>query len=261
MHVVRRATEQDLGDIVRLSELWASENNTYGLAPNAISDLTPRIGDYLFVAYNDSQIVGYIMGTDHVSKGTAVIPQGERYVEIEEVYVHPDRRSAGIGHDLVDRLLVEAESRGDVAKTTLSIPYPYPDGAAETWIASTHEAFEAGRSSVFGITDKLTHRLIGCMTLRIDTPHRRAELAYWLGKPYWGKGYTTEAARRVVGYGFDELRLNRIWAAAFVSNPASSAVMRKVGMKHEGVLRQHVVKWDEPVDVDFYGVLRTHYCK
>lgn len=42
----------------------------------------------------------------------AVIPQGKRYIEIDEVYVHPEYRSAGVGHQLVDRLLTEAESEG-----------------------------------------------------------------------------------------------------------------------------------------------------
>ncbi|MFB5188719.1 GNAT family N-acetyltransferase [Alicyclobacillus fastidiosus] len=81
------------------------------------------------------------------------------------------------------------------------------------------------------------------------------------GKPFWGNGYATEAARRIVSYGFEELKLNRIWAAAFMRNPASSNVMKKVGMKQEGILKQHVVKWDHPEDLGYYGILRDDYCR
>lgn len=112
MHLVRRATEEDLSKVVRLSELWASENITHGLTPNSLNDLKPELGDYFFVANNDSETIGYIYGTVHINEGTAVISQGEKYLEIDEVYVHPDYRDDGIGHELVEQLLDEAERQG-----------------------------------------------------------------------------------------------------------------------------------------------------
>ena len=58
-----------------------------------------------------------------------------------------------------------------------------------------------------------------------------------------------------VSFGFQELGLNRIWAAAFVSNPASSNVMKKVGMKQEGIFREHVIKWGRAEDLVYYAIL------
>ncbi|WP_369125268.1 GNAT family N-acetyltransferase [Alicyclobacillus fastidiosus] len=76
-----------------------------------MSDLLPKLDGYFFVADKDGQIVGYIFATTHVSEGTAV-PQGKKFLEIDEVYVHPDYRTDGIGHKLVDHLLAEARSHG-----------------------------------------------------------------------------------------------------------------------------------------------------
>ena len=137
----------------------------------------------------------------------------------------------------------------EVALNTLLIPHPYPDGAAESWIASHGQ----GGELVFAIDDG---QLVGAMGLIIDRLHDRAEIGYWIGVPFWGRGYATEAAAAVVRCGFEEHRVNRIFAQVFRRNPASARVLQKVGMRYEGTLRQHVKKWDEYVDVDSYGILR-----
>jgi RimJ/RimL family protein N-acetyltransferase len=99
-------------------------------------------------------------------------------------------------------------------------------------------------------------RLCGGVGLHPETPHHHAELGYWIGVPYWGNGYATEAAKAVVRYGFEHLKLNRIFAHHFKHNPASGKVLRKIGMKHEGCMRQHVLKWGQFVDLELYSILR-----
>jgi len=93
--------------------------------------------------------------------------------------------------------------------------------------------------------------------VRIEPDHRRAELGYWVGVPYWGNGYATEAARAVVKYGFGTLGLHRIFASHFANNPASARVLRKIGMRYEGRLRGHVLKWGEFLDLEMYGMLAS----
>lgn len=100
--------------------------------------------------------------------------------------------------------------------------------------------------------------LIGAIGLEIHPKHRRAEVGYWIGKDYWGQGFATEALKVVLAYGFSR-GINRIWAEHFANNPASGRVMQKAGMKHEGTLRQHMVKWDRPVDCEVYGVLASEF--
>ncbi|NWG16704.1 MAG: GNAT family N-acetyltransferase [Chloroflexi bacterium] len=146
-----------------------------------------------------------------------------------------------------------------IAATTLSIPHPYPDGAAEAWIRGTHESFERGEDYVFAIIRKSSGVFLGTIRLGIQTEHQRGELGYWIGKPYWGQGYATEAVSRVIRFGFLERQLNRIHASYFTTNPASARVMQKAGMKYEGILRQHIRKNGELIDLGLYGLLRSEY--
>ncbi len=147
----------------------------------------------------------------------------------------------------------------DVAAMTLLIPHPYEDGIAEAWIGLHQERFENGQEIVFAITLKASAELIGAIGLVPNPHHDLAGLGYWLGKPYWNHGYCTEAAREVLRYAFTELRLNRVQAHHFSHNPASGRVMQKVGMRHEGTLRQHVKKWGEFYDNETYGILRSEF--
>ena len=99
---------------------------------------------------------------------------------------------------------------------------------------------------------------MGCIGLRdIDRTHLQAELGYWIGVPYWGQGFATEAARAVVGYGFEMLGLNRIYAHHMTRNPSSGRVLERIGMRREGVLRERVLKWGRFEDVVIYAVLRS----
>ena len=146
-----------------------------------------------------------------------------------------------------------------VAEFTLNIPHPYPDGAAEKWIASHQPKYEKGELVNFAITLRSDGELIGAVGLTLVSAHLRGEIGYWIGKPYWGQVYCTEAARAVVRYGFDVLRVNRIESRHFAGNPASGRVMQKLGMSPEGCLRQHVRKEGEFVDMVLYGLLRSDH--
>jgi ribosomal-protein-alanine N-acetyltransferase len=143
----------------------------------------------------------------------------------------------------------------EVADTTLTIPHPYPEGAAEEWIALHGEAYARGASATFAITVRETGEMAGAIGLVIDRAHLHAELGYWVGVPYWGRGYCTEAAREVARFALGPLGMARVYACHFVRNPASGAVMRRIGMRREGSFRRHVRKWGRLEDVDYYGLL------
>ncbi len=148
-----------------------------------------------------------------------------------------------------------------IADTTLNIPHPYEDGMAEEWISTHQPKFEAGGLVNFAIVLRGTGELIGAMGLVIAARFERAELGYWIGKPYWGNGYCTEAGRAVFHYGFSTLKLNRIHASHLTRNPASGRVMQKLGMVHEGRARQHVKRWDRFEDLELYGLLRDEWSR
>jgi len=143
----------------------------------------------------------------------------------------------------------------EIANTTLNIPHPYEDGMAEAWIRTHAPRYAADELATYAITLRDSEELVGAVGLVIDRAHARAELGYWIGVPYWNHGYATEAARELVRFGFEDLALQRIHAAHLVRNPASGRVMQKAGMRHEGRLRHHIVKWGVYEDVDVYGIL------
>ncbi|MED1300725.1 GNAT family N-acetyltransferase [[Bacillus thuringiensis] serovar konkukian] len=161
---------------------------------------------------------------------------------------------------LYDALVIEKLAGDyDVAKTTLSIPNPYPKGSAKDFITHMLQAETDKKVVIFSILAKNTKKLIGVINFNLNHIHKRGELAYWIGKPYWGNGFGTEAAKALLHYGFNELHLNKIFAAAFTNNPGSWRIMEKIGMKHEGTFNQHVVKSGEPMDITYYGISLDEY--
>ena len=147
----------------------------------------------------------------------------------------------------------------EIADTTLNIPHPYGEGMAEKWISTHAAGSDENTSHTFAITFRKDGNLLGAVGLTIRSSHSRAELGYWIGKPYWKNGYCTEAARAVIEYGFTVLKLNRIFATFMTRNPASGRVMEKLGMKFEGVARRHMRKWDVFEDMAMYGILKDEW--
>jgi RimJ/RimL family protein N-acetyltransferase len=149
----------------------------------------------------------------------------------------------------------------EVARMMLFIPHPYEDGMAEEWIATCRPAYEAGERTTWAVALREKGTLIGSITLHLHPLHDNAELGYWIGKPYWGCGYATEAAEEAVRYGFEELGLHRIHSSHFGSNHASGKVMRKVGMSREGTRPEHYKKWEAYEDRVDYGLLARDWRK
>jgi RimJ/RimL family protein N-acetyltransferase len=146
-----------------------------------------------------------------------------------------------------------------VADTTLAIPHPYPDGAAEEWIRGHAGQYAAGTLANFAVVSRSEGWLVGAIGLMIERAHARAELGYWIGEPYWGRGYATEAGRAVLGFAFDDLGIHRIQARHLTRNPASGRVMQKLGMTLEGVHRHAAQKWGIFEDVAMYAILTTEW--
>ncbi len=148
----------------------------------------------------------------------------------------------------------------EVAATTLLIPHPYSAAMATDFIALVkRDAAEAPpRQFVWGIC-RPDDQLMGCIGLTFNWPHARAEVGYWIGVPYWGAGYATEALGAVLAWGFGAIGLNRIDAHHMAHNPASGRVLLKAGMSREGVVREHVRKNGLFVDGVVYSILRREW--
>jgi len=152
--------------------------------------------------------------------------------------------------------LIPLIGKREVAATTLRIPHPYTHDDAAAFLRFCREVEEENLGVRLAIILRENAKLCGGIGLVAETQHLHAELGYWLGVPYWGKGYATEAAQAVVEYGFEVLKLHRIYASIFPHNPASGRVLEKIGMTREGRLREHVYKWERFYDVEMYGIVK-----
>lgn len=146
-----------------------------------------------------------------------------------------------------------------VAQTTF-VPEPYTLDMAKEWIRSHQEWIDKGEAYPLAITKK-DGELLGTMTLRVDKQHQKGELVYWIGKPYWGHGYATEAAKRMITFGIKDLALNRIHASTLGMNPASSRVLQKAGMTLEGTLKEELFHRGEFHDIHMYGLVKEDYSR
>lgn len=114
----------------------------------------------------------------------------------------------------------------DIASMTARIPYPYTETDALHWIEGLAEG-----EAVLGVErDRLLIGLCGYRPLEEGA----AEIGYWIGKPWWGRGYATEAAGAVVEHCFRHLGFSRLICCHFIDNPASGRVIAKLGFTPTG---------------------------
>jgi RimJ/RimL family protein N-acetyltransferase len=84
-----------------------------------------------------------------------------------------------------------------------------------------------------------------------------AEVGYWLGVAFWGRGIVTAAVRAITAYAFaTHPELERLWAVPFLTNPASARVLEKAGYRLEGIMRHSAIKDGQVVDQWMYAILR-----
>ncbi|GEK58508.1 GNAT family N-acetyltransferase [Marinococcus halophilus] len=146
-----------------------------------------------------------------------------------------------------------------IAKTTIELPYPYTKEDARWWIGHHPGWIEEGSRFPFAVTKKGEGELMGNITVRMQPEHQRGELGYWLGTDYWGSGYMSEAAELVRDFSFRSLEAHRLIAPVMSKNQASAKVVKRIGMRYEGTLRQDVWKWSRYEDVDMYGMLAAEW--
>lgn len=148
----------------------------------------------------------------------------------------------------------------DIAKWTINIPHPYPKDGAIKFIKQTKELMKKGLSYELAIQIESTKEVVGVISLmKVDRRHKNAELGYWVGKKFWNRGIATEAASKVMEFGFQVLNLERIYAKCFHNNEVSRKVMEKVGMKLEGKFRHEVFKENKFIDTLYYGILKEDW--
>jgi ribosomal-protein-alanine N-acetyltransferase len=118
---------------------------------------------------------------------------------------------------------------------------------------------QAGESHLFTIFVLSTGKPIGMIDVRPGDDPARGDIGLWIGQPYQGKGFGTQAVRKIVEYGFDRLGMQKIEAFVFVGNRASRRIFEKNGFQLEGTIRKACRKGDQMLDEWLLGITREDY--
>lgn len=137
---------------------------------------------------------------------------------------------------------------------TNRFPHPYTTENGKIFIESATNDFPF---NIFAID--INGEAVGGIGLHLqaDIQCRNAELGYWLGEPFWGKGIITKAVRQMVDYGFLTWDIDRIFARPFGTNTGSQKVLEKAGFTLEGRFEKTFFKNDEYHDELIYAIRRS----
>ena len=146
----------------------------------------------------------------------------------------------------------------EIYDRTLRIPYPYTEADFQAWLRIVEKAtIQQGRPIHWAIRNEEDFLIggSGFDNLQIGKSHR-AEIGYWLAKPYWGRGIMTAVVRRACEFAFAEFGLAKIEAHAFAENVASARVLEKCGFQQEGYLRKHFLKDGKFIDARLFALVK-----
>ena len=155
--------------------------------------------------------------------------------------------------------LVKLLDTPELYATTLSIPTPYQESDARTWVdyaTRPHAHFE--RLTNWAIRDGSATVVGGIGFILTAGVTHRGEIGYWIGAPFWGRGIATAAVGKVCEIGFTEFDFTKITAHVYSFNPASCRVLEKNGFEHEGLLKKHFCKNGQLIDSHVFGVMRDN---
>jgi RimJ/RimL family protein N-acetyltransferase len=153
---------------------------------------------------------------------------------------------------------VEYLAEKEIYDRTLRIPHPYTEADAQAWLAIVEKTTrEQGRPVKWAIRDR-DDRLIGGVGFDdfVLGKSHRAEIGYWLAKPYWGRGIMTAVVQKACAFAFAEFGLVKITAHVFADNLASARVLEKCGFELEGYLKKHYLKDGRLLDAKAYALFR-----
>jgi [ribosomal protein S5]-alanine N-acetyltransferase len=120
--------------------------------------------------------------------------------------------------------------------------------------------YENNQPSEWGIIYKETNKFIGtCGWVYWNVAHNRAEIGYVLSREFWNKGVMSEVVKQIINFGFNNMNLNRIEARCVIENGGSERVMQKVGMTHEGIIREQMLVKGNYLSVNMYSILKKEW--
>ena len=150
---------------------------------------------------------------------------------------------------------VEHFREKEIYDRTLRIPYPYTEQHFDEFFALVQQTAQQRPLTAWAIRRRDGFLIGGLGFEGLGSSHR-AEIGYWLAKPYWGRGIMTDVVRKACVFAFDQYDLAKITAGVFAGNAASARVLEKCGFVREGYLRKHYLKGGRFIDAQLYSLLK-----
>jgi ribosomal-protein-alanine N-acetyltransferase len=172
-------------------------------------------------------------------------------LETERLILRPPTRA-----DIPDIVRYAGDPR--VALKMTRMPHPYHLGHAVEWLDSIEDDLKNG-DAVFAIERKSEPGFIGIISLELRSDKCSGDVGYWVGVPYWRRGYVTEALREVLRYSFEDRGLLYVGAWHMTGNNASGRVMQKARMKFEHIVRGGCERFGALHDRVNYGVFADEW--
>ena len=149
--------------------------------------------------------------------------------------------------------IAEQANNENVSRSLLLLPHPYILEDAEQWVERNVQMAEQEFPEELNFAIEVNDKTVGSISLTDIVLGHKAEIGYWLGEEYWGRGIMTEAVKLLTKYAFEELDLVRVYAGVFVWNKASQAVLGKAGFHLEGTHEKGICKNGEFMDDHTYA--------
>ena len=154
-----------------------------------------------------------------------------------------------------ERSLRKNVNNYNIYRYTGLIPHPYKMKHARQWIKSSAALNNRRKATELRLAIVMGSEVVGGLGLRNIEGHK-AELGYWLAEQHWGKGIMSKAVKLVCNFGFNKLKLQRIYATVFIQNKASARVLEKMGFKFEGILHKYHQKDGRLIDALMYAKVK-----
>ncbi len=151
--------------------------------------------------------------------------------------------------------LLEIANHKEVGQSMISLPIPFLKSDA---LALINE--KSDRNIIKGVYEISSEKLIGVFKLRdYEREHGLIELSFWVNPLWWGKGYGSQAGFLMLNIAFSTPGINRVFAYHMVKNERSGKLLQRIGMTHEGVLRERVKKDNVFEDVVISAILKREW--
>jgi len=182
-------------------------------------------------------------------------------IKTKKLAPHPAVSRSGVGFTLRpykrgdEKSLARNINNKKIYRNLLRVPYPYKLKDAKEWVNQNLKWNKMKKAPEMHFVIDIDGEVAGAIGFDHIKGHH-ASIGYWLAEKYWGQGIVTQAAKIATKYGFDKLKLVRIYACVYPWNKASMRVLEKCGYKLEGILRKHIKKGNRFIDDYLYAKVK-----